>query len=367
MDETTRLAGLVQERISDVISEHRADLEPLGSDSAPMLDEAHTYLTGGKRLRAQFATLGYRSVAPLELSGTPGPELDQMLDVACALEFFHAAALIHDDVIDRSDTRRGRPAVHRHFAAIHRSQGWRGSADHFGLSSAILLGDLLQSWADERLQRACDAAPQRECAASARGHFNRMRSEVAIGQYLDVLEEQIPSFAPEQEQLERSTRVLIYKSAKYSVEAPLLIGAALAGASAEQEQALADFGLPVGVAFQLRDDLLGVFGNQEITGKPAGDDLVEGKRTILVTIARSALPATQQRVFDELVGDPHLDAEQIEMLQRTIRGTGAVEQVEQMIARNLERATGALADSPLRPEARAQLTALAHRVSKRDF
>ncbi|MGK0722909.1 polyprenyl synthetase family protein [Leucobacter sp. W1478] len=367
MDETTRLAGLVQERISDVISEHRTELEALGSDSAPVLDEAQAYLSGGKRLRAQFATLGYRAVGPLDFSGTPDPKVDQILDVACALEFFHAAALIHDDVIDRSDTRRGRPAVHRHFASIHQSNQWRGSSEHFGLSSAILLGDLLQSWADERLQRACDAAPERGCAAAARGHFNRMRSEVAIGQYLDVLEEQIPTFSPEQEQLERSTRVLVYKSAKYSVEAPLLIGAALAGASAEQEQALADFGLPVGVAFQLRDDLLGVFGDQEVTGKPAGDDLAEGKRTILVTIARSALPATQQRVFDELIGDPQLDAEQIEMLQRTIRGTGAVEQVEQMITRNLDRATGALASSPLRPEARRQLSVLAERVSKRDF
>ena len=185
MDETTRLAGLVQERISDVITEHRADLAPLGSDSAPVLDEAHTYLSGGKRLRAQFAALGYRSVAPLDLAGTPGPELDQVLDVACALEFFHAAALIHDDVIDRSDTRRGRPAVHRHFAAIHRSNGWRGSAEHFGLSSAILLGDLLQSWADERLQRAegqgMHEHPDRPAAGEAQHFGHRLLAPVVVG------------------------------------------------------------------------------------------------------------------------------------------------------------------------------------------
>lgn len=366
MDETTRLAGLIQERINDVIDEHRLDLGPLGSDPVPLLNEARDYLAGGKRLRAQFAVLGYRSIRALDLAHDPDDEVGRVLDAACALEFFHAAALIHDDVIDRSDTRRGRPAAHRHFARLHESGDWRGSSDHFGLSAAILLGDLLQSWADELLQRACDATPDRSAAAAARRQFNRMRSEVAVGQYLDVLEEQQPTFAPENEQLERSTRVLVYKSAKYSVEAPLLIGAALAGADPVQEATLAQFGLPVGVAFQLRDDLLGVFGDAAITGKPAGDDLAEGKRTVLVTLARGALPATQQRVFDELLGDPSLDDEQIEMLQRTIRDSGAVGRVEDMITRNVTRAAEALRGAPLRAEAVERLEALAERASARN-
>ncbi len=366
MDETTRLAGLIQERISDRIAAHRADLAALGNDGDALLDEAHSYLTGGKRLRAHFALLGYRAVQPLAMTEPLSAELDRMLNVACALEFFHAAALIHDDVIDRSDTRRGRPAVHRHFATLHQEAQWRGSADHFGLSSAILLGDLLQSWADESFQLACDSLPDREAAAVARSHFNRMRSEVAVGQYLDVVEEQRTEFAPEAEQLERSTRVLIYKSAKYSVESPLLIGAAFAGADAEIERSLSDFGLPVGVAFQLRDDLLGVFGDHQVTGKPTGDDLVEGKRTVLVTLARGELPHTQQRLFDDLLGDPELDAEQIEMLQRTIRDTHAVQKVEDMITRNIERATSALMASAVQDDARTQLAALAHRASTRD-
>lgn len=366
MDETTRLAGLIQERISDIIAAHRHELAPLGDECLPVLEEAHAYLSGGKRLRAQFCTLGFRSVAPLAIMDSPDEELSRLLDAASALELFHAAALIHDDVIDRSDTRRGRPAVHRHFASLHAAQGWRGSADHFGLSSAILLGDLLQSWADEAFQRACDATPDRQAASAARRHFNRMRSEVALGQYLDVLEEQRPAFSPEQEQLERSTRVLVYKSAKYSVEAPLLIGAALAGAAPEQEAALAEFGLPVGVAFQLRDDVLGVFGDHQVTGKPSGDDLAEGKRTVLVTIARGELPGTQQRVFDELLGDPALTPEQIDMLQRTIRGTGAVHRVERMIADNVTRAGVALDGAPIRPDARDRLIALALRASARE-
>ena len=365
MDETKRLAGLIQERLADILAAHRTELQALGPDGSSLLDEADAYLSGGKRLRAGFAVLGYRAVRPLDLTAPPRGELGLVLDAACALELFHAAALIHDDVIDRSDTRRGRPAAHRHFAAFHRSIGLRGDADHFGLAGAILLGDLLQSWADELLQHACDAVADRSAAARAREHFNRMRSEVAVGQYLDVLEEQQPSFAAQQEQLERSTRVLVYKSAKYSVEAPLLIGAALAGADDEQEQALSAFGLPVGVAFQMRDDLLGVFGDAEVTGKPSGDDLLEGKRTVLVTLAREGLPATQQRLFDEMLGDPDLDEDQIEMMQRTIRGSGAVERLEQMILRNVDRASAALDFAPVRDDARERLIALADRAVRR--
>jgi geranylgeranyl diphosphate synthase type I len=192
-----------------------------------------------------------------------------------------------------------------------------------------------------------------------------MRSEVAIGQYLDVVEEQQPGFAEESVQLERSTRVLVYKSAKYSVEAPLLIGGALAAASDEQEQALSEFGLPVGVAFQLRDDLLGVFGDPSVTGKPAGDDLLEGKRTVLTTLARGALPTSQQRLFDELLGDRDLEIGQLTMLQQTIRDSGAVDQVEAMIRRNVDRAEAALDFAPLTPDVRTSLIELAHHATNR--
>lgn len=366
MQETTRLAGLIQERINDALAGHRGSLEPLGPDAEPLLDEAFGFLSGGKRFRAQFAVLGYRALRPLDLTAEIDDEFGAVLDMACALELFHAAALIHDDVIDRSDTRRGRPATHRLFAAMHQQHGWRGAADHFGLAGAILLGDLLQSWADELMQAAGDAIPDRTAARRARHHFNRMRSEVAVGQYLDVLEEQYADFASHEEQLERSTRVLVYKSAKYSVEAPLLIGAALAGADEQHERALADFGLPVGVAFQLRDDLLGVFGDEELTGKPIGDDLVEGKRTVLVTLARENLPATQRRIFDDMLGS-ELDREQVALLQRTIRESGAVERVEEMITRNIDRATTALQHAQIRPDAAQSLIGLSERAARRTF
>lgn len=170
MQETTRLAGLIQERIDDTISQHLSELEALGPDPEPLLAEARAYLAGGKRMRAQFAVLGFQAVRPLDLEGDPGGDLGAVLDAACALELFHAAALIHDDVIDRSDTRRGRPAAHRHFEALHLEHGWRGSKAHFGVAAAILLGDLLQSWADELLQRACDSVADRAVALATRAH-----------------------------------------------------------------------------------------------------------------------------------------------------------------------------------------------------
>lgn len=365
MQETTRLAGLIQERIDDVLSEHRDALEPLGPDAAPLFNEITEFLAGGKRFRAQFAVLGYCATRPLDLNGPIDDEAGRILDVACALELFHAAALIHDDVIDRSDTRRGRPAMHRSFRTLHEQSSWRGSASHFGVAAAILIGDLLQSWADELFQSVCDRSDDRAAARAAREHFNRMRSEVAVGQYLDVHEEQQPTFAEDDVQLERSTRVLVYKSAKYSVEAPLLIGASLAGADDAQETALADFGLPVGVAFQLRDDLLGVFGDEEVTGKPSGGDLTEGKRTVLATLARKALPASQRRIFDDLLGTSNLEAEQIHLLQRTIRDSGAVDRVEEMISRNVTRAVDALRDAPIAPHTADRLVVLAERASTR--
>ncbi|WP_425280758.1 polyprenyl synthetase family protein [Leucobacter coleopterorum] len=134
MHETTRLAGLIQERISDTLAGHRRDLKPLGHDTEPLLDEALGFLSGGKRFRAQFATLGYRAVKPLDLTGEVTSEFGAILDAACALELFHAAALIHDDLIDRSDTRRGRPSTHRLFSAMHQQHGWRGASEHFGLA-----------------------------------------------------------------------------------------------------------------------------------------------------------------------------------------------------------------------------------------
>ena len=366
---------LVQTRLDGFLGERGTELRAISPDLDVVDDCARRLLAGGKRFRALFCYWGWRAVAahatefdPLadvSSTGAVEPDLEAVVSIAAGLETFHAAALVHDDIMDNSDLRRGQPSVHRAFAILHGERGWEGSADAYGLSAALLLGDLLLGWSDELVDAGVALAGNAAAGRAARAEFGRMRTEVTAGQYLDIFEEMAWRALPEDEHLSRAHRVIVYKSAKYSVEAPLAIGASLAGGSLAQIAALRDFGLPLGIAFQLRDDLLGVFGDPAVTGKPAGDDLREGKRTVLVTLARQKLPASAARVFDELLGDRTLDGEQIAMLQTAVRDSGAVDHVERIIAHQLEQARLALADAPLARSARDELTALADAVTRR--
>ena len=363
----SRLVDLVHARIEEFLAERTSILRSISPDLDPLTTFSERFLSGGKRFRALFCYWGWEAVGargfdPFE---TGGRDLFPVVSASAALEVFHAAALVHDDIIDNSDTRRGAPAAHRLFETLHADSGWAGSGADFGRASAILLGDLLLGWSDELLDDGLSALSDRQAARAARAEFIRMRTEVTAGQYLDILEERAWLTQPESEQRTRAERVIVYKAAKYSVESPLAIGGAIAGATAAQSQALRDFGLPLGIAYQLRDDLLGVYGDPDVTGKPSGDDLREGKRTMLVAIARERLAAGQRRLLDELLGDPDLGADQVRMLQRTIAECGAVDEIERIIADNVARATDALADAPLAREARAELGSLAKAVSRR--
>jgi len=248
---------------------------------------------------------------------------------------------------------------------MHGENAWAGSRSEFGRAAGILLGDLLLGWSDELLDEGLDAAPDQTAARLARAEFNRMRTEVTAGQYLDILEERAWLTQPEAELLDRALRVIVYKSAKYSVQAPLVIGAALAGASRAQLDTLRAFGLPLGIAYQLRDDLLGVFGDAAVTGKPSGDDLREGKRTVLVALARQGLSDATRHDLDEQLGDPTLDEPRIAALQRVILASGAVDRVEALIEANVAEAVLALEDSPIDQNAREQLRSLVERVTRR--
>ena len=374
MPGSTRLVDLIAARIDDALDAHETALTEISPDLAPLVEQARELLAGGKRFRALFCYWGWQSVAAIaddgELPELDGPDtaraLPAVVSVAAALELFHAAALVHDDIIDNSDIRRGRPAAHRAFESLHRRELWDGDAAAFGTSTAILLGDLLLFWSDELFEDGLALLDDPESARAARAEFFRMRTEVTFGQYLDVLEEDSWRSRPDSEALPRAHRVIVYKSAKYSVEAPLAIGGALAGGSLPQLAALREFGLPLGVAFQLRDDMLGVFGDPEVTGKPSGDDLREGKRTVLIGLARQKMPPTAVRVLDELLGDPGLDEAQVRMLQNTVRDSGAAEQVERIIAHNVRVAREALEGAPLSASARSELSQLADRVTRRD-
>ncbi|HEY3528416.1 MAG TPA: polyprenyl synthetase family protein [Nocardioides sp.] len=343
----------VQRALDEFLDEQAERLGDVGDDAARLLAEARAVVSGGKRFRAAFCFWGFHAVA-----GSAYDEADDAALVrACAsLELLHASALVHDDYMDASDTRRGRPATHRGFAAEHRRDSWSGDAEQYGASAAILLGDLLLSWSDEMLRR-CGLPLDRVVAAL--DVFDRCRSEVITGQFLDVSVQ-----ARGTADVDAAMTVLRYKSAKYSIERPLHIGATLAGASAAQLRDLSAFGLPLGEAFQLRDDLLGVFGDPSATGKPAGDDLVEGKRTVLVALALDGASAADAARLDAALGTP-LPADDVAGLRRIIDSSGAHEQVEQVIAELAARATDALARADLDPRARDVLLELATAVTVR--
>ena len=368
---STRLVDLVQARVDEFLAERTTLVTSVAPEVETFLDFSADLLRGGKRFRALFCYWGWQAVGAGQdeldpaLSNEPPADLGSVVTAAAALELFHAAALVHDDILDKSDTRRGAPSAHKRFEELHRSGSWMGSHADFGQSAALLLGDLLLGWSDEMLGEGLDALSNRNAASAARLEFNRMRTEVTVGQYLDILEEKSWRSHAESEQLPRAHRVIVYKSAKYSVEAPLAIGAQIGGATPEQVEALRAFGLPLGIAYQLRDDLLGVFGDPEVTGKPAGDDLREGKRTVLIALARTQLPANLRNLLDELLGDVDLNEVQVRVLQDAIRESGAIEHVERIIDHNVALARTALDGAPLTASATAQLLQLTDTVTRR--
>ena len=371
MAESNRLVDLVQSRIDEFLFVRAPIVSSISPDLRPLIDFSRQFLRGGKRFRAQFCYWGAQSVVS---SGSVAenrdgervsPGLSATVSAASSLEIFHAAALVHDDIIDNSDTRRGTASAHKLFESLHAESGWAGDSVDFGRASAILLGDLMLGWSDELLDEGLAEVADQAAARRARLEFNRMRTEVTAGQYLDILEERAWLTQPEDELLDRAMRVIVYKSAKYSIQAPLVIGAALAGGSDDQLDSLRAFGLPLGIAFQLRDDVLGVFGDALVTGKPSGDDLREGKRTVLIALARQAMSESDRTELDRLLGDPHLTTDQIVALQESIRASGAVDKVEERIAACVAEAIATLDDSPLDEIARRQLIALTEKVTAR--
>ncbi|MEP6630544.1 MAG: polyprenyl synthetase family protein [Lapillicoccus sp.] len=312
----------VQAAVDAEMRHQRSVLTPVGEELGPLVESVVRLLAGGKRLRAAFLYWGYRAAGR--------DDSDALIRLACAMEFFQAAALLHDDVMDGSDTRRGMPSAHRALSARHADAGWLGDSDRFGESGAILAGDLCLQWSDEMY--ATSGLPLGELERGRRT-FDTMRTQLMGGQYLDLLES-----ARGWDRLDTASRiasarnVIRYKSAKYTIEHPLLIGAAVGGVPAADLHHLSVYGLALGEAFQLRDDVLGVFGDPATTGKPAGDDLREGKRTVLMALALDAADTDQLALMDKLFGQPDLDAHGVAELREVLVDTGAVDEVERMIA-----------------------------------
>jgi geranylgeranyl diphosphate synthase type I len=345
------LAGRVQIELDDFVARKSDELAELGDQLKPFLTAAGDAVGGGKRLRPAFCYWGWRAAGG-------AADSHGIVTAAASLELLHASALVHDDVMDASDTRRGMPASHQLFASLHAERGWPGSGSRFGLGAAILLGDLLLSWADQMLRGSDLAAAQ---ILRAIPYFDLMRNEVVAGQYLDLVAQHSGESSAPQAML-----VVRYKAAKYTVERPLHLGAALGRADERLFGVLTSYGLPLGEAFQLRDDLLGVYGDPAVTGKPAGDDLREGKRTMLVALAAEHATEAQRRVLRSGIGRADLDEESIADLRTVIEQTGARDRVEKLIERLGAASATALDQAPVDDEVRAALHELAAAVTSRD-
>jgi len=299
---------------------------------------------GGKRLRPAFCACAFVGA---------GGSLDDetVVDVAAALELVHTFALVHDDIMDGSELRRGRDAVHRQFARQHEAGLWRGPARRFGDGMAILVGDFAFVYADI-LSRG---APQ-----AAQAIFDELRIELCVGQSLDLV-----GTATARTDAPTARRIATYKSGKYTVERPLHLGAALAGRYGELSDPLSAVGLPMGEAFQLRDDVLGAFGETAVTGKPVGDDLREGKPTPLIAIASARATARDREMLGQL-GSADLTESDIAALQALFVRTGALDDVEAAIDRLVVESRAALAAAPVSDTARGWLDELAAYVAWRD-
>ena len=342
----------IAELLAAFIAEQRRALAPLGEDINPLLDAAQQAVEAGKRLRPAFAYWGWRA------AGGSASKTAALMRAAAAIELVHASALVHDDVMDASATRRGHPSAHRRFATLRADQAPAAKAERFGTNAAILLGDLLLAWSDELLG---ESGFKPNAIRRGRVYFDKLRTEVMAGQYLDVLAQtRQRSSGPD------AMRVLRYKSAKYTVERPLQLGAALGKASPRLLGALSSYGVPLGEAFQLRDDILGVFGEVGVTGKPSGDDIREGKRTLLVARTLDKADAAQRAVLMGSLGNPGVDQAGIAAVQQVMRDSGALQAVETVISELTSAALSALRHAPIEDdEAMKALRTLSDHATRR--
>jgi geranylgeranyl diphosphate synthase type I len=339
------VASRVDKRLESLLAVERERWAKVDADLVPPIDEiARLVLAGGKRLRPAFCFWGF-----VGAGGDPTDEL--VIDAGAALELLHAFALFHDDVMDGSLTRRGEPTTNAKFEASHGANKLAGESRRFGDGVAILVGDLAYVYSDQLMR---NASPQ------AWTIWNELRIELNFGQYLDML-----GSAMNERRREKAERICRYKSGKYTIERPLHLGALLAAPTRDDLiPVLSTYGLPLGDAFQMRDDVLGAFGDTAITGKPVGDDLREGKPTPLMAIATARANAAQLKEL-QLVGNQDLTPAQIARVQEVIRETGALDELETVITRLTDEAIAAVQNVPFAQSVRDEMITLAEYVSWR--
>ena len=344
------LARRVDDELERFLSDQAAAMSALDPDVAPLFDELRRVVgSGGKRLRPVFCCLGH-----LAAGAEPG---EAAIRAASALELLHTFAIVHDDVMDRSPSRRGAPASWVHLGEVHRREGLVGRPEAYGLAAAVLAGDMALVLADRAL---LDSGFPKERMIPAVRRYDRMRVEVVAGQFHDVLAAHRGA-ADEAE----ARRIAVLKSGGYTVEAPLQIGAILGAASADLLGVLGRYGVALGEAFQLRDDVLGVFGDPDITGKDRDSDLLEGKRTVLLAKAVAAAGGEDRRFLEERIGRPDLGPGEVERARALFESTGALDATLLLIDELVAAARRQLDAGPIAPDAASLLAEMAQVVAVR--
>ncbi|MBN1540128.1 MAG: polyprenyl synthetase family protein [Candidatus Thermoplasmatota archaeon] len=323
--------GAIEREIMEFFGKERA-----ASLSDPMVHHAvHSLeeftMRDAKRVRSVLAVMGYRAVG--------GKEMDKARKAAVALELIQSMLLIHDDIIDRSHTRRGKPSLHLHYSRLHSDRGYKGDASGFGTNLAIIVGDLAESFGEKALLSS-GFPPER--LIEALKHQTDMIRDTGYGQVLDLYSVELPDWSEEQ-----VMKVHTYKTARYTLDGPLKIGASLHGASKDQLEALSGYALPVGVAFQLVDDIMGFFGDPRRGGRMDMSDIKEGKRTLLIIKALENGDNGQRRVIKSALGNPDLTLEQAEEVRDIIRRTGSEQYSREMARLRTEEGIRALEGAEL--------------------
>jgi geranylgeranyl diphosphate synthase type I len=338
----------VEAALTEFLHERREPWVAVDAHTAAAFDSlAELTMAPAKRIRAAMCHWGAR------IAGRP--ELDDvMVDAGAGLELLQAFALVHDDIMDRSDRRRGQPTAHITHRDLHAESDWLGDPTHYGYGAAILVGNMAHVYADELLVRAAGSN------AEVWHEWNALRSEVNIGQFLDL-----NGTARRSRSIAEVNRILHYKSVTYTIVRPLYIGAALAGRLSEHRDQLEALGTPLGRAFQLRDDVLGAVGDETLTGKPVGDDLREGKATPLIVDAMEHASEAQRSTLAAL-GNPELTEAQIEAMGEILRSTGALDRSLDEIAALADEASAVATTMTLDATSRDELLALINFIARRD-
>lgn len=346
--EIARWKSATDRAISAALAEQSRAGEALGPVARELLAPLHEVAAGGKRLRALLLLAAHRAHR--------GADEGAATSTAAALELFQTAALVHDDVLDGSDTRRGQPATHRRVEALHAAQGWHGSAVEFGEAGGVLAGDLALMSCQRALGEATTALDPGTSRTVSR-LFSDMADIVTLGQYADMRAAAAPLESLGDQESEIRT-VMRTKTASYTAEFPLALGTAIAGADPATVQAMREVGLALGHAFQLRDDLLGLIGSPAATGKPAGDDVREGKRTLVMWRAWNGTDDAGRAVIVRTLGRRDAPDQAVAEVLEVLRSTDAVAWSEDEIARSARLARSSLATHELDPAGASALETL---------